>query len=61
MVGLLLAGVFMGLVLSGRATEQPDLIARAPSTRLRAAEQVAAPADRAPSGGAPWPPRRRRS
>ena len=28
MVSLLLAGVVMGIVLSGRATEQPDLIAR---------------------------------
>jgi serine protease Do len=32
MICLLLAGVLMGLILSGRATEQPDVIARAPGT-----------------------------
>ncbi|HEX6216460.1 MAG TPA: trypsin-like peptidase domain-containing protein [Vicinamibacterales bacterium] len=31
MVGLLLAGVLMGFILSARATAQPDLIARAPA------------------------------
>ena len=30
MVALLLAGVLTGIILSGRATEQPDVIARAP-------------------------------
>ena len=32
MICLLLAGVLMGLILSGRATEQPDVIARATET-----------------------------
>lgn len=37
MICLLLAGVLMGLILSGRATEQPDVIARA-TEEERAAE-----------------------
>jgi Do/DeqQ family serine protease len=43
MVGLLLAGVLMGLMASGLANEQPDLIARAP-TAERAPGPAAAPA-----------------
>ena len=45
MLSLLLAGVLMGLILSGRATEQPDVIARAPEPERAAAsdEQVAIP------------------
>jgi serine protease Do len=31
MIALLMAGVLTGFILSGRATEQPDLIARAPA------------------------------
>ena len=45
MLCLLLAGVLMGLILSGRATEQPDVIARAPEPERAAVpdEQVAIP------------------
>jgi serine protease Do len=44
MLCLLLAGVLMGLILSGRATEQPDVMARAPEPERPAAadEQAAA-------------------
>jgi Do/DeqQ family serine protease len=54
MVSLLVAGVIVGLVLSGRATDQPDIIARAPAAPVaveRATEQAAAPAAPAASGG----------
>ena len=56
MVGLLLAGVLIGFVLSGRATEQPDLIARAPFDKAQgspehgrgaAAESAPEPAEQA--------------
>ena len=59
MVGLLLVGVLMGLMASGLANEQPDLIARAP-TAERAPDPAAAPspspapaeqADGAPGAG----------
>jgi Do/DeqQ family serine protease len=43
MVSLLLAGVVMGIVLSGRATEQPDLSARSGAPDA-VEEQAAAPA-----------------
>ncbi|MBM3808051.1 MAG: trypsin-like serine protease [Acidimicrobiia bacterium] len=47
-VGILLAGVLVGIVLSGRATDQPDVLALTParsSTSAPAgAEQAAAPA-----------------
>jgi serine protease Do len=43
MVALLLAGVLTGIILSGRATEQPDVIARAPEPPP-AEQTVAAPA-----------------
>ena len=46
MLCLLLAGVLMGLILSGRATEQPELSARAPETvapEPAADQAVAAP------------------
>jgi serine protease Do len=45
MICLLFAGVLMGLILSGRATEQPDVIARATETERApepAGEQAAA-------------------
>ena len=51
MLSLLVAGVVAGLVLSGRATDVPEIIARTPDAPVaaeRAAEQAAAPA---PSGG----------
>jgi Do/DeqQ family serine protease len=47
MLSLLVAGVIVGLVLSGRATDRPEIIARAPDTaaaEASAAEQAAAPA-----------------
>lgn len=48
MLSLLMAGVVVGVVLSGRATEQPDIIARTVPTTAApaapAAEQAAAPA-----------------
>jgi len=40
-IALLLAGVLMGFILSGRATEQPDVIARAPAASA-AVEQPSA-------------------
>jgi Do/DeqQ family serine protease len=52
MLSLLLAGILVGIVLSGRATEQPDIIAR---TSNAIPEPIAAPADQAvgaaPTGG----------
>ena len=50
MIGLLLAGVLMGFILSGRATEQPDLIARAPATD-RAPEPAEQAVAAAPGAG----------
>jgi serine protease Do len=50
MLCLLLAGVLMGLILSGRATEQPDVIARAPEP-ARAVEPAADQAVAVPSAG----------
>jgi len=47
MFSLLLAGVVVGVVISGRATDQPDIIARTPTTTAATAEpasQVVAPA-----------------
>jgi serine protease Do len=47
MVTVLVAGVLVGIVLSGRATDQPSIIARTPSppsTPAEAAEQAVAPA-----------------
>ena len=52
MVSLLAAGVIVGIVLSGRATDETNIIARTPATAGRAApgaanepaEQTAAPA-----------------
>lgn len=46
MFGLLLAGVLVGIVLSGRATDQPDVIARAPVAggAESGGDQAAAPA-----------------
>ena len=48
MFSLLLAGVVVGIVLSGRATNHEDIIARTPSTNVTAAaeppEQTVAPA-----------------
>jgi serine protease Do len=47
MLSLLLAGVLVGIVLSGRAIEQPEIIARTPGAvppAEAAAEQAAAPA-----------------
>ncbi len=47
MISLLVAGVIAGIVLSGRATDQPDIIARVPDTTAAPAayaEQAAAPA-----------------
>ena len=50
MIGLLVAGVITGIVLSGRATEQPEMIALSPaaSSTEPAAQVAAAPAN---SGG----------
>ena len=51
MLSLLVAGVIAGLVLSGRATDQPQIIARTPDAPVaaeRVTEQAVAPA---PSGG----------
>jgi serine protease Do len=45
MISLLVAGVLVGIVLSGRATDRPDVIARAPEAPLAAAP--AAPAEQA--------------
>jgi serine protease Do len=53
MVGLLLAGVLMGLILSGRATEQPDLVARAPEVETTPVPEAEAQAAAAPSGATP--------
>ena len=50
MVSLLLAGVVMGIVLSGRATEQPDL-----SARSRAPEAVEEQAAASPAAGQAGP------
>jgi len=47
MLSLLVAGLIVGLVLSGRATDHPEIIARtpeAPIAKAPAAEQVVAPA-----------------
>jgi serine protease Do len=47
MIGLLAAGIFVGIVLSGRAIEEPDIIARTPdaaATTEPPLEQAAAPA-----------------
>jgi serine protease Do len=46
LITVLITGVLVGIVLSGRATEQPDVIARAPEAAeaAAAAEQSAAPA-----------------
>ena len=47
MVTVLMTGVLVGIVLSGRATDQPAIIARTPSPAsapAAAAEQAAAPA-----------------
>ena len=41
-IALLLAGVLMGLILSGRASEQPEMIARAPAAAAPAIEPPAA-------------------
>ena len=49
-VAVLLAGVLTGIILSGRATDQPDVIARAPEAGP-AAQAVAAPT--AANAGAP--------
>jgi serine protease Do len=40
-IALLLAGVLMGLILSGRASEQPEMIARAPAAAAPALEPPA--------------------
>ena len=40
-IALLLAGVLMGLILSGRASEQPEMIARAPAAAAPAIEPPA--------------------
>jgi serine protease Do len=56
MVGLLLAGVLMGFILSGRAMETVDMIARAPETEKPAAPEPAPPAEQAvatPAGTTP--------
>ena len=58
MVGLLLAGVLTGFILSGRATERMDIIARAPEVEKAPAPAPAArpPADQAvavPAGTTP--------
>jgi serine protease Do len=50
MVGLLLAGVLMGLILSGRATEQPDMSARAPEVEPEREPEPAVQAVAAPAG-----------
>ena len=47
MVGLLLAGVLMGFILSGRATERADMIARAPEVEKTRVPEPALPADQA--------------
>ncbi len=52
MVGLLLAGVLMGMILSGRATDQPDVVARAPEAEIQRPPEPAAQAMAVP-GGAP--------
>ena len=55
MLSLLVAGVLAGLVLSGRALDRPEIIARthdAPVAAERIAEQVSAPAP-APAAGGP--------
>jgi serine protease Do len=44
MVGLLIAGVLVGIVVSGRAVDQPDSIARGPSYEAPAAAEPAPPA-----------------
>ena len=43
-IALLLAGVLMGLILSGRATDQPEAIARAPLRGAAVEHACAAPA-----------------
>jgi Do/DeqQ family serine protease len=51
MLSLLVAGILVGLVLSGRATDRPEIIARTPDAPVaaeRPVEQAVAPA---PSGG----------
>ena len=51
MLSLLVAGVIAGLVMSGRASDRPEIIARTPDARVAAepaTEQAVAPA---PSGG----------
>jgi serine protease Do len=56
MIGLLFAGVLMGFILSGRATETPDMVARAPEVERASPPAAAAPAEQAvavATGGAP--------
>jgi serine protease Do len=49
MVSLLMAGVLAGIVLSGRATDQPEIIARTPSAADAPAETAAAAEQAAPA------------
>jgi Do/DeqQ family serine protease len=48
---LLLAGVIVGIVISGRATDQPTIIARTPATSASAEPETQAAVPAAPSAG----------
>ena len=50
-IALLLAGVLTGLILSGRASEQPEMIARAPAAAAPAIEPPAPAAQASPVVG----------
>jgi serine protease Do len=52
-IALLLAGVLMGFILSGRATERPDLIARAPVAPAAVEPPAPQPAPVATGNAAP--------
>ena len=47
MIGLLLAGVLMGVILSGRGLDRADMLARAPEMEKAIAPEPAAPPEQA--------------
>ena len=51
MLSLLVAGLIVGLVLSGRATDHPEIIARTPDAPVAAAPAAEQAIARAPTGG----------
>ena len=51
MISLLIAGVLVGIVVSGRATEQPEILARAPEAEVTAAAPEEQAVAAAPAAG----------